>query len=118
MPHENVVPALRVAATAGEGAPFVGGIFGVAVACAVDFGDQPGAAEVVLEAGDVFALVAAGRFSEQNERGEDAVVGGLGADVAAVDGIEADPEDDVAIVGGGQQSGQATGGVADDGDAG
>src|SRR5436190_15230192 len=81
---EDIVAALRVAAAAGEGAPFVGGIFGVAVACAVYFGDQPGAAEVVLEAGDVFALIAAGRFSEQNERGEDAVVGCLDADVAAV----------------------------------
>ena len=72
---------------------------------------------MVLEAGDVLALIAARRFGQEDERSEDSVVGGLDADVAAVHGIEAEPEDDAAIFGGGQKRGQATGGMADDGDA-
>ena len=80
-------------------------------------GDEPGAAEVVLEAGDILTLIAARRLGAENERGEGAVVGGLDADVAAVHGVEADPEDDVAVVGGGEEGGEAAGGMADNRDA-
>src|SRR5437870_12860502 len=100
--NEDVVATGGIAAAAGKGAPFVGGVFGIAVVGAVYFGNQPRATQVFLEAFDVFALIAAGGFGQESERGEDALVGGLGADVAAVDRVEPDPEDDMGVPGGGQ----------------